>query len=137
MLCPCCGGNLFRSSQECGCGARFVGEPLDETPLKVQRLGPAMTSVALLALVVVAALVATKWLAFAAVLVIWSAWRAVRLARRDAEWYGGYKTAATTLTVTIMGGAVLAAYGIAHIPKALENYKTRQIAATQSVMYHY
>ena len=136
MLCPCCGGNLFRSTQECRCGARFVGEPLDETPIKVQRLGPAMTSVALLALVVVAALVATKWLAFAAVLVIWSAWRAVRLARRDAEWYGGYKTAATTLTITIVGSAVLAAYGVAHIPQALDNYKTRHIAATQSAMYH-
>ena len=137
MLCPCCGGNLFRSTQECGCGARFVGEPLDETPLKVQRLGPAMTSVALLALVVVAAIVATKWLAFAAVLVIWSAWRAVRLARKDPEWYGGYKTAAATLAVTLMGSAGLAAYGIAHIPQALENYKTRHIAATQSAMYHY
>jgi hypothetical protein len=136
MLCPCCGGNLFRSAQECGCGARFVGEPLDETPIKVQRLGPAMTSVALLALVVVAALVATKWLAFAAVLVIWSAWRAVGLARRDAEWYGGYKTAAATLAVAIMGSAGLAAYGIAHIPQALDNYKTRHIAATQSAMYH-
>jgi hypothetical protein len=136
MLCPCCGGNLFRSAQDCGCGARFVGEPLDETPIKVQRLGPAMTSVALLALVVVAALVATKWLAFAAVLVIWSAWRAVRLARQDAEWYGGYKTAAATLAVTIMGSAGLAAYGIAHIPQALDNYRTRHIAATQSAMYH-
>ena len=136
MLCPCCGGNLFRSTQECGCGARFVGEPLDETPLKVQRLGPAMTSVALFALVVVAALVATKWLAFAAVLVIWSAWRAVRLARKDPEWYGGYKTAAATLAVALMGSAGLASYGIAHIPQALENYKTRHIAATRSAMYH-
>ena len=137
MLCPCCGGNLFRSTQECGYGARFVGEPLDETPIKVQRLGPAMTSVALLALVVVAALVATKWLAFAAVLVIWSAWRAVRLARKDPEWYGGYRTAAVTLAVALMGSGGLASYGIAHIPQALENYKTRQIAATQSTMYHW
>jgi len=136
MLCPCCGENLFRSTQECGCGARFVGEPLDETPIKVQRLGPAMTSVALLALVVVSALVATKWLAFAAVLVIWSAWRAVRLARNDPEWYGGYRTAVATLALTLMASAGLASYGIAHIPQALENYKTRQIAATQSAMYH-
>jgi hypothetical protein len=137
MLCPCCGGNLFRSTQECGCGARFIGEPLDETPIKVQRLGPAMTSVAMLALVVVTALVATKWLAFAGVLVIWSAWRAVRLARKDPEWYGGYKTAAATLAVTLMGSAGLASYGIAHIPQVLDNYKTRHIAATQSAMYHW
>lgn len=136
MLCPCCGGTVFRDARECGCGARFVGEPLDETPIKVQRLGPAMTSVAVLAVVIIAVLVATKWLAFAAVLVIWSAWRSLRLAKQDPGWYGGYKTAAATLAVTIMGSLGLAAYGIAHIPQALENYKTRHIAATQAAMYH-
>ena len=136
MLCPCCGGSVFRSARACNCGARFVGEPLDETPIKVQRLGPAMTSVGLLALVVVASLVATKWLAVAAVLVMWSAWRAVRLARLDAEWYGGYKTAMATLSLTIAGSLALATYGIAHIPRALENYKLRQVAATKSSMHH-
>lgn len=136
MLCPCCGGRVFRGAHECGCGARFVGEPLDETPIKVQRLGPAMTSVGLLALVVVAALVATKWLAVAAVLVMWSAWRAVRLAKRDAEWYGGYKTAAATLSLTIAGSLALAAYGIAHIPQAFENYRLRQVAATEASFHH-
>lgn len=95
-----------------------------------------MTSVALLALVVVAALVATKWLAVAAVLVIWSAWRAVRLARLHAEWYGGYKTAAATLSLTITGSLALAAYGIAHVPQAFENYRVRQVAATQASMHH-
>ncbi len=136
MLCPCCGGSVLRSAHACSCGARFVGEPLDETPIKVQRLGPAMTSAALLALVVVASLVATKWMAFAAVLVIWSAWRAVRLARQDAEWYGGYRTAAATLSLTIAGSLGLATYGIAHIPQAFENYQIRRVAATQSSMHH-
>lgn len=136
MLCPCCGGTVLRGALQCGCGARFVGEPLDEVPIKVQRLGPAMTCVALLALVVAAALVATKWLAFAAVVVIWSAWRAVRLAKRDAEWYGGYKTAVATLSLTIAGSAILAAYGIAHVPQAFENYKLRQVAATQASIHH-
>jgi hypothetical protein len=136
MLCPSCGGNILRGAVQCGCGARFVGEPLDELPIEVQRLGPAMICVALLALVVTAALVATKWLAFAAVVVMWSAWRAVRLARRNAEWYGGYKTAVATLSLTIAGSATLAAYGIAHIPQAYENYQLRQIAATESAMHH-
>jgi hypothetical protein len=136
MLCPCCGGSVFRSARECGCGARFVGEPLDETPIKVQRLGPAMISVGLLALVVVASLVLTKWMAVAAGLVIWSAWRAVKLAKRDAEWYGGYRTAVTTLSLTIVGSLALAAYGIAHVPKAFENYKLRQTAFTQASMHH-
>jgi hypothetical protein len=136
MLCPCCGGTILRAGPLCACGARFVGEPLDETPIKVQRLGPAMTSVALLALVVIAALIATKWLAFAAVLVMWSARRAVRLARQDPGWYGGYKTAAATLSLTIAGSVALAAYGIAHVPQAFENYRLRQVAATQASMYH-
>jgi len=136
MLCPCCGGAILRGAAKCSCGAQFVGEPLDEIPIKVQRLGPAMISVALLALVVTAALVATKWLAFAAVVVIWSAWRAVRLARQDSEWYGGYKTAVSTLALTIAASVALAAYGIAHIPKALDNYHARQIAATEAAMHH-
>lgn len=135
MLCPCCGGAILRAAVKCGCGARFVGEPLDEIPIKVQRLGPAMISVALLALVVTAALVATKWLAFAAVVVIWSAWRAVRLARQDSDWYGGYKTAVSTLALTIAASVALAAYGIAHIPKALDSYHARQIAATEAAMH--
>jgi len=137
MLCPCCGGAVLRGAVECGCGARFVGEPLDEKPIKVQRLGPAMTSVALLALVVTLSLVTTKWMALAAPLVIWSAWRALRLAKIDPDWYGGYRTALTTLTVTTIAGAGLATYGIAHIPQAIENYKLRRIAATEAAMYHY
>src|SRR4030095_14712166 len=132
MLCPCCGGALLRDALQCGCGARFVGEPLDETPIKVQRLGPAMISVALLVLVVVAVLVATKWVAFRAVIVIWYAGRAVLLAKRDSEWYGGYKTAVATLTVTILGSIGLASYGIARIPKALANYEARKIRATKA-----
>jgi hypothetical protein len=136
MLCPCCGGPVFRRATECSCGARFVGEPLDETPIQVQRLGPAMTSVALLLLVIAASLIATKWFALASVFVIWSARRATKLARQDAEWYGGYKTAAVTLTLTLAGALAMATYGIAHIPKAIENYRTREIAATQASMHH-
>lgn len=136
MLCPCCGGAILCDARECGCGARFVGQPLDESPLKVQRFGPVMTSVVLLGLVIAAALIATKWLAFAGLFVMWSAWRALRLAKRDPELYGGYKTAAVTFAITIVAGAGLAAYGLAHIPQALDNYKVRQIAATQAAMYH-
>lgn len=136
MLCPCCGKTIRCGASQCGCGARFVGEPLDVTPIKVQRLGPAMTSVAILAVVIGASILATKWLAFAAVLVLWSAWRALRMAKQNPVWYGGYKTAAATLAVTIAGSAGLAAYGIAHIPQALDNYKLGQIAATQAAMYH-
>ena len=136
MLCPCCGERVSLATRKCGCGARFVGEPLDETPIKVQRLGPVMISVGLLAVVIAAALLATKWMAVAALLVIWSSWRAMQLARRNADWYGGYKTAVATLTLTIVGSLGLATYGVAHIPKAIENYKIRQIASTQASMHH-
>jgi len=60
----------------------------------------------------------------------------MRLARRDADWYGGYKTAVWTFSLTMAASITLAAYGIAHIPKALENYQLRQIAATEAAMYH-
>lgn len=136
MLCPCCGASIIFGARICDCGARFVGEPLAESPIIVQRFGPAMTSVGVLLLVVAAALIATKWLAFAALLVMWLAWRAIKLAKGDPDLYGGYKTAALTLTVTIVASAGLASYGIAHIPKALDNYRVRQVAATQSRMHH-
>ena len=136
MLCPCCGTSIVRGAHRCDCGARFVGEPLDEVPIKVQRLGPAMTSVALLLAVVGAALVSTKWMAVGAVVVIWSAWRATRLARRDPEWYGGLRTAIATLSLAIVGSAALAAYGISYIPRAIENYGIRHVAATEAAMYH-
>jgi hypothetical protein len=95
-----------------------------------------MISIGLLAAVVAASLVITKWMALAAVLVIWASWRALRLARGNAEWYGGYKTAVTTFSITLVVGLALATYGIAHIPRALENYRLRQVAATKSSMYH-
>src|SRR5262249_4878211 len=123
-------------ASECSCGARFVGEPLDETPIKVQRLGPAITSVALLAVVIAASVIATKWFALASVFVIWSASRAVKLAKHDSDWYGGYKTSLVTLSLTVAGSLAMATYGIAHSPKALDNYRTRQIAATQASMHH-
>ncbi|HJZ67490.1 MAG TPA: hypothetical protein VKF81_05040 [Blastocatellia bacterium] len=136
MLCPCCGTTIVRGASDCHCGGRFVGEPLDQTPITIQRFGPALASVASLMLVVTACLIATKWLAFAVVLVIWSARRAVRLAKNAPDWYGGYKTATATLAVTVVGGAALAGYGIAYIPKALDNYRLRHIAATRAAIYH-
>jgi len=136
MLCPCCGTTIVRGINDCLCGARFVGEPLDQTPIRIQRFGPVITSVALLILLIGACLIATKWLAFAAVFVIWSARRAVGLAKKDSECYGGYKTAAATLVITLAGSLALAGYGIAHIPKALENYKIRQMASTEATMRH-
>jgi hypothetical protein len=96
-----------------------------------------MRSVALFLVVIAAVLIVTKWLAFVALLVIWSAWRAIKLSRHNPEWYGGYKTSAATLAITIAASATIAGYGIAHIPQALENYRTRQIAATQAAMYHF
>lgn len=136
MLCPCCGEEITLGVSRCRCGARFVGAPLDESPIRVKRFGPAMTAVLMLAVVVAATLVITKWLAVTVLIAIRFALRAMRLARRDPEWYGGFRVTLATLVLAIAGGAIAASYGIAHIPTFLENRRVRRTAATQSAMYH-
>ena len=138
MLCPCCGNEINRGVRECGCGARFVGEPLDEKPVKIKSYGAIMNTIGLLTLVVVTALTFTKFLAFGAVLVIWSAWRAMKLAKGDPEGYGGYRTATTILTVTLVAGVGIAGYTVTYgIPKFLRNREIRRDAATKANMLHY
>ncbi len=136
MLCPCCGNEMNMGARDCSCGARFVGEPLDLKPVKIQSYGAVMNTVGLLTVVVVAALAFTKFLAFGAVLVIWSAWRAMKLAKRDPEGYGGYKVATATLLVTLIAGIGIASYTIAYIPKFLDNRATKREAATKASFYH-
>jgi hypothetical protein len=137
MLCPCCGDSIPLNTSGCDCGARFVGAPLDESPLKVKRLGPALTAVTLLILVATASIVATKWVAFAGVAVIWAALRAVRLARREPDWYGGLRTSAATLAISVVASVGLASYGLSRIPQALDNFRLRREAATHAAMYNY
>jgi hypothetical protein len=67
---------------------------------------------------------------------MWYAARAMRFVRRDPEWYGGYGVAVATLTLTIIGGTVAATYGIANVPRFLENRRVARSAATQAAMYH-
>jgi hypothetical protein len=135
MLCPCCGGDMRLGAARCVCGARFVGEPLSDPTVKVQRFGPAMTPLVLLAIVVASALIFTKFLALAAVLVVWAARRAMRLAKQDPHGYGGYRTAAATLVVTLVGGAISSGFAIAYIPRYLKNREVRGNAYTQSVIF--
>lgn len=136
MLCPCCGKEAPLNKMECLCGARFVGEPLDEAPIKVQRFGPVMVSVLIFAVVAGAALVITKWLAIAGVIAIWSAWRAVRLAHRDPELYGGYRTAIATLSVALVSMTASLGYGVSHIDQIIKDRETRQRAATEAAFHH-
>lgn len=135
MLCPCCGNDIPLGAPVCRCGARFVGEPLDETPFKVQRLGPVMVAIGLLAIVAASAFIFTKWVALAGVLVFWAARRAMNLARREPEEYGGYRTAAATLLVALTAGAIAAGYTIAYIPKFLEARQAKRDAYTRAEMY--
>ncbi len=135
MLCPCCGKDIPLGAQQCRCGARFVGEPLDEPPFKVQRLGPVMVAIGLLAAVVASALIITKWLAFAGLLVVWASRRAMKLARREPEGFGGYRTASATLIVTLAAGAVAAGYTIAYVPKFLQDRQAKREAYTRAEMY--
>jgi len=136
MLCPCCGAQITLGVRDCPCGARFVGQPLDDEPIKVRRFGPAMTAVLLFVLAVAVTLIITKWLAVTVVIPMWYAARAMRLARRDPEWYGGFGVATATLTLTIVGGVIGASYGIVSVPRFLENRRVRRIAATEAVIYH-
>ena len=136
MLCPCCGTEIQLVARACGCGARFVGQPLDEKPVTVQGYGAVMTAIGLLATVTVAALVFTKFFALGAVVVIWAARRAMKLAKHEPEQYGGFKVATATLVVTVVAGSVAAGLTIAHIPRFLENRQTRQRAATMAAMRH-
>src|SRR5262245_3303326 len=116
MLCPCCGIEIKQSVGECQCGARFVGAPLDEKPVKIQGYGPVMITAGLLALVTASALVFTKFLAFGAVFVIWSARRSMNLAKNDPQGYGGFKTATAMLLITVIASSVAAGFTIAYIP---------------------
>jgi type II secretory pathway pseudopilin PulG len=124
------------AARDCGCGARFVGEPLGDAPFKVQRFGPAMSAVGLLAIVTSASLIFTKWLALAAALVIWSAWRAMRLAQRDPEGYGGYRTASATLAVTIFASIIAGGYSVAYVSEYMQLRRDRQRAATMANVHH-
>src|SRR4051794_16130943 len=101
MLCPCCGNEMNEGARECRCGARFIGEPLDEKPVKIKSYGALMNTFGLLALVTVTALTFTKFFALGAIFVIWSARRTMRLAKHDPEGFGGYKVAAATLMITV------------------------------------
>lgn len=136
MLCPCCGAQIALGIASCGCGARFVGTPFDETPVKIRRFGPAMTAALLLVLAVSLTAILTKWLAALALVPAWFALRALRLEKSDPSGYAGRRVAVATLTLAIVGGVGMAAYGIGHIPRAMENYRVRRAAATEATMHH-
>jgi len=136
MLCPCCGDELAIDMRECCCGARFVGSPLDHKPVKVQQFGPLMIAGLLFLTVVAASLIITKWLALAGVFAIWSAWRAMRLARSSPEDFGGYRMAISLFVVTATIGAVASGLGIAYIPRYIENLAIREQAAIETVFKH-
>ncbi|MBI3654591.1 MAG: hypothetical protein HY231_26470 [Acidobacteria bacterium] len=137
MLCPCCGNGLNEGVQECRCGARFVGKPLDEKPVKIKSYGALMNTFGLLALVSVAALTFTKFLAIGAVVVIWSARRAMKLAKQDPEGYGGYRVASAALTMTVIVSLGLVGYTVASVPKFLADRLAKRDAATKAEMLHY
>jgi hypothetical protein len=127
---------MEQGARDCVCGARFVGDPLDAPLFKVQSLGPAMTSVGLLVLVVGASLAFTKWLALAAVLVLWSSRRAARLARHEPAGYGGYRTSTATFGATLLASLISGGYALGYIPEYLQLREDRQLAATRANIIH-
>ena len=137
MLCPCCGSEMSATARECGCGARMVGNPLDEPAIAVRRFGPAMTSVALLLLVIASALVFNYWLALGAALALAQAWRAIKLSRRNPDLYGGYRAAAAVLVATTAALLTAGVYGVIRIPRVLEKRQMRLEAGTQQALFHW
>jgi len=136
MLCPCCGETISLRVSACSCGARFVGKPLDTDPIKVKRLEPALTSLLLVAVITTASLIFTKWFALGGLIVIWSAWRALRLARVNPEWYGGRRIAASVFGVAVIATVSAGVVALSLLPRYLENRKIRQAAATRAEMHH-
>jgi|HubBroStandDraft_6_1064221.scaffolds.fasta_scaffold57445_1 hypothetical protein len=135
MLCPCCGEQMPLGAGDCRCGARFVGEPLPESPFKVQRLGPAMTAVAV-SVAVAASCRISLWMALGGFIAVWLAWRAVKLAKQDPESYGGYRIARLTLTLVLVLGSSLGIYEISRIPRYIHQREIVPKLATQSAMLH-
>lgn len=135
MLCPSCGDEMKLSARECGCGARMVGEPTGEPVAKIQRFGPAMLALSLFICTALAAAVWTKWAATAGVLVIVLSRRAIILALRDRESYGGLGIAIAVLAIASVSGASLAGYAIGRIPLTLDKRRLAQTAATGATIY--
>lgn len=133
MICPCCGNQM--DSSQCSCGARIIGDPVNDLEIEFRRFGPAVASVSLLFAVAAAALIFTYWLAAAGLLVLWQARRAMKLTVREPQRYGGYRLAAATFFVAAAAMAGLLAYMVANIPEFLEKRRIRQAAATSAAMY--
>ncbi len=135
MVCPCCGGKLTIEARICECGARFVGEPLIKPHTQVKRFGPVMWAYTIFFAVLAAALIFTKWLALGAVLVLWTARRAMNLSRQNGELYGGLRAATGLLLVTAIAGSAAGGYAISYIPRYLDNYQAYKDAVVLSEMH--
>ncbi len=137
MLCPCCGNELAIEARECGCGARFVGAPLDEKPVKatIKSYGQVMNAAGLFAAITAATFIFTKFFALGAIVIVWYTWRVMQRSRRQPELFGGYKVAATILVLTLVAGVAAIALTAAYIPKMIQRKKDRRVAATLASFY--
>jgi type II secretory pathway pseudopilin PulG len=136
MLCPCCGDRIQLGARSCSCGARIVGKPLDQPPIKVRRFGPAITSVASLGLAIASSLLFSYWMALSGIVVALVAHRAIRLAKREPDLYAGQAAAATVFAITLLAGIGASIYFAAHIPDYIQQRRLRQEAATRAAMLH-
>lgn len=136
MLCPCCATSMQPGALECSCGARIVGNPLGETPFQVRRYGPIIIAVATASAVLGAALLINSWMAVGVVLPILLSRRALRRAKLDPVAYGGYRTAAGTLILSLVGSIALASYAMIRIPDYLEKREIRLQAAERARGLH-
>ncbi|MEW6127189.1 MAG: hypothetical protein AB1757_09130 [Acidobacteriota bacterium] len=135
MLCPCCGKEIKRDVLECNCGAKFVGAPLDEKPVQIKSYGHVMNTFGLLAVVITAALVFTKFFAIGAIPVIWYTWRSLQRSRKNPEQFGGYKVLMPTFALTLIASFVIAGFAVAYIPRLLENRRIKKEAASMAAIH--
>lgn len=135
MLCPCCGQSVHVEALECVCGARFVGPPLDRTPVSLPKYGPLVLAAVSFAAVITCVLVFSTWFGFATLLVLLASGRAFNLARRHPDAYGGRRLAQVFLCVTIIGGLTGAGVALYSVPRLLDLREERSLAHTRAGMH--
>jgi hypothetical protein len=134
MVCPCCGGDMDLEAGCCECGARFVGEPLLESPSPRPALGTAFGTLAL-ALLSVLSVWKASLLALAPIAAVLGV-RAINAARRDPARFGGHRTAVAGLALASVVGVGISARLLMGVPRMLRERDEANAAATRARMHH-
>jgi len=125
---------LDLESARCECGARFVGEPLLESPSPRPALGTAFGAIGL-AVLSILSLWKASLLALAP-LAAFLGLRAIRATRRDPVRFGGRRTATVGLVLASLVGVGVSVRMLAGIPRVLREREESRAASTRAQMHH-